>query len=90
MKIVVLYRPKSDKASEVEEYINELRKDVQGTGVRIEVLNVDSRDGNAMASLYDVFSFPTILVVQDSGIIQHSWEGQELPLFDEIKAYALA
>lgn len=57
---------------------------------RLEVLNIDSREGSALASLYDVVRYPAILVLQDDGSLQKSWEGDELPLLDEVAGYARA
>lgn len=88
MKVLVLYRPNSEHGRTVEEFIHDFQH--QHTEERLEILNVDSRDGSAMASLYDVVQYPAVLVVQDDGYIQRSWEGDSLPLMDEVAAYARA
>jgi hypothetical protein len=86
MKVLVLYRPNSEHARTVEEYIHDFQR--RHAEERLEILNVDSRDGSAMASLYDVVQYPSILVVQDDGYVQRSWEGDQLPLMDEVASYA--
>jgi hypothetical protein len=86
MKIVILYRPQSEHARVVEEFIQNYR-DHHSTG-RLEALNVDGREGSATASLYDVMQYPTILALANDGSVLHSWEGDMLPLSDEVAAYA--
>ena len=90
MKVLILYKPNSEHSRKVEEYVEELKKRVIGTSIRIELLNANTRDGMATASIYDIFSFPTIMVLRMDGSVQKSWEGENLPLFDEIQAYASA
>lgn len=86
MRIVVLYRPDSEHGRLVEEFIHDYQRRHEAKG--LEVLNIDSRDGSAMASLYDVMQYPTILALRDDGSILRSWEGETLPLMDEIASYA--
>lgn len=88
MKVLILYRPHSEHGREVEEYIHEFQR--RHSPRHLEILNLDSRDGIATATLYDVVQYPAILVVQDDGIIQKSWEGDSLPLMDEVASYATA
>lgn len=86
MKVIFLYRPNSEHGRIVEDYIRDFR--ARHEGERIETLNVDSREGSAMASLYDVVQYPAILVVQNDGYVQRSWQGDQLPLMDEVASYA--
>lgn len=88
MKILVLYRPNSEHGRTVEEFIHEFERRHAGHSSRLEVLNIDSRDGSSTATLYDVMQYPAVLVLQDDGYLQRSWEGDSLPLMDEIISYA--
>ena len=88
MKVLVLYRPKSEHARVIEEFIHEFQ--IRHRDERLEVLNIDTRDGSATASLYDVMQYPAILVLQTDGYVQKIWEGGQLPLMDEVVAYAHA
>ncbi|HET7059735.1 MAG TPA: hypothetical protein VFH99_00230 [Candidatus Saccharimonadales bacterium] len=88
MKILILYRPESEHARTTEEFIHEFQR--RHNARRLEVLNIDSRDGIATASLYDIMQYPAILVIQDDGMIQKVWEGDSLPLMDEVASYARA
>jgi len=86
MKILILYRPESEHGRIVEEFIHEFQR--RHDSHHLEILNIDSRDGIATATLYDVMRYPAILVIQNDGMIQKSWEGDSLPLMDEVASYA--
>lgn len=88
MKVLVLYRPNSEHGRLVEEFIREFQMRHQDE--RLEVLNIDTRDGSATASLYDVVRYPAILILQADGYLQKMWEGEQLPLMEEVVSYAHA
>ena len=85
MKLVILYRPDSEHATTVESFIRDFKYQHQAD--HIEILNPDNRDGIAMATLYDIMSFPAILALRDDGSVLQSWEGEMLPLMDEVASY---
>lgn len=87
MKLMVLYRPRSEHGRSVEEFIKEYQKK---HGRSVEVLNIDTREGIATASLYDIWQYPAILVLQTDGYVQKIWQGDKLPLLDEVSAYVMA
>lgn len=84
----MLYRPNSEHGRLVEEFIHDFQ--ARHRDERLEVLNIDTRDGSATASLYDVMRYPAILVLQTDGYLQKSWEGDQLPMMDEVVSYAHA
>ncbi len=86
MKVLVLYRPNSEHGRVIEEFIHDFQ--TRHRSERLEVLNIDSRDGAATASLYDVMQYPAILVLKDDGYLQKSWMGDMLPLMEEVASYA--
>lgn len=86
MKVLILYRPNSEHGRIVDDFIRGYES--RHHGGRLEVLNIDTREGSAMASLYDVMQYPAILVLQTDGYLQKSWEGDRLPLLDEVASYA--
>ena len=45
------------------------------------------REGIAMASLYDIMRFPAIMAIALDGTLLHHWEGEQLPLIDEVASY---
>ena len=86
--MLVLYRPNSEFARQVEEFVHDLQARRTIDEHQLEVLDYDSRDGAATASLYDVMAQPTVLVIGDDGSYVKSWEGSQLPRLDEIAGYA--
>ncbi len=88
MKVLVLYRPNSEHGRLVEEFIHDFQR--RHSNERLEVLNIDTRDGSAMASLYDIVQYPAVLVLQTDGYLQKLWQGEQLPLMDEVVSYAHA
>jgi len=89
MKILVFYRQNSEHTRQVEEYLRDLTRlhDVHEQNIRI--IDPNTRDGATDASLYDILSFPGIVVTDDYGQFVHSWSGS-LPLMDELMSYAFS
>jgi hypothetical protein len=85
MKVLVLYRPNSEHGRIIEDFIREFQSRVDSN--KMEISNIDSRDGSSMASLYDIMSYPAILILQTDGSLAKCWQGNELPLIDEVAAY---
>jgi ABC-type uncharacterized transport system substrate-binding protein len=81
--ISILYRPNSEHESKVQEYINRLKKN----NIEVEVVDVDTREGVATATLYDVVEYPAVLAIEMDGRVIQSWSGQ-LPLIEEISYYS--
>ena len=88
MKIVVLYRPNSEHGRVVEDFIHDFQS--RHLGQKMDVLNIDSREGASLASLYEIMEYPAIMVTQNDGGMQKLWQGTSLPLIDEVAAYARA
>ena len=86
MKVLVLYRPQSEHSRLVEEYIRDFN--YRHPDIKLDTVNIDTRDGAAMASLYDVVQYPALIVVTSDGVIQRCWMGDLLPLIDEVVSYA--
>ncbi|GAC1499820.1 MAG: hypothetical protein NVS1B10_02920 [Candidatus Saccharimonadales bacterium] len=86
MKVLILYRPNSEHGRIVEEFIHDFKD--RHSLERLEVLNIDTREGSATATLYDVMQYPAILVLQMDGFVQKIWQGERLPMMDEVAAYA--
>lgn len=90
MKVLVLYRPNSEFARRVEEFVRDLQTQRGIDERHLEILDIDSREGTATASLYDIMGQPVILVVGDDGSYVKHWEGADLPLLDEVAGYAFS
>jgi hypothetical protein len=87
MKVLVLYRPDSEYARSVENFLRDLRQVHNLDDHALKVLNYDSRDGWATASMYDITTQPAVLITNDDGSYVKHWEGSELPLQDEVASY---
>ena len=90
VKVLVLYRPDSEHGRNVEAFIRDFKYQHEADANRLEVLNIDTRDGTATASLYDVLEYPAVLVLSDDGSLVKSWVGEHLPLMDDIAGYVYA
>lgn len=86
MRILILYRPDSEHGRRVEEFAENFRR--HSRDHRLEVLDIDSRDGWSLASLYDVIQYPALLALTDDGQLLRSWQGESLPLINEVAYYA--
>jgi len=88
MKLLVLYKARSEYRASVEGFIDDYKRNHPGS--KVEVLDIDHREGIAIASLYDVFSFPAILALRNDGTLIQMWEGiDQLPRVDDVTAYML-
>lgn len=85
MKLLVLYRPNSEHASAVERFTAELER--RSIGDKLEMCDVDSRDGVAKVTAYDIVQYPAILALDNDGHLLNGWYGTEFPLLDEVMAY---
>lgn len=87
VKLIILYRPDSEYSTDVETFV----RDFQGryeVGRRLELVSLNTRDGAATASLYDVMTYPAILALSADGSVLNMWQGMPLPLMDEVAGYA--
>jgi len=89
MKLLVLYRPNSEFARQVEGFVRDLQTIHNVDERHVQVLDFDSREGSATASLYDLMSQPAILVIGDDGGYVKDWQGPDLPLLSEVAGYVI-
>ena len=61
-----------------------LRNLVVGTS---SLLVLNTREGAATASLYDIAQNPGLLVLRDDGQLVAEWRGSNLPLMNEVAGY---
>jgi hypothetical protein len=84
MKVVILYHPNSEFARSVEEYARDFEHQ---RGKKIDLVSLDEADGSDMARLYDVTNYPAVLATRESGEMLALWQGENLPLMNEVAAY---
>ncbi|GEM_PF-431915 len=87
MKLLVLYRPNSEFARGVEEFLRDLREVYSVDDRHLRVVDYDSPEGTAVASMYDIMNQPAIMVTDDDGGYVKHWEGASLPLQEEVAGY---
>lgn len=85
MKVLILYRPNSEQGRKVEDFVRDFSR--TNFNRKLELINIDSRDGIATASLYDVMQNPAVLALSDDGRLLKDWQGESLPLMNEISYY---
>lgn len=84
--MVILYHPNSDHARTVEQFAHDFSTQV---GRRIELVSLESRDGAATASLYDITRYPAIIALSNAGEILKAWQGPVMPLINEVSYYTM-
>lgn len=86
MKLVVFYRRNAEYTRSTEEYLEDLQAHHDIDESKIQIMDVDSREGADLARAYDVVAYPGMVVVDDMGGFVKLWSG-ELPLQNELMSY---
>jgi len=86
MKVTILYRERSEHARAVDEYLHEFTK---RTGKTLELVDIDTVEGVQKARLYDIVKYPAVLATQSDGQMLKLWEGEPLPLINDVAVYTL-
>ncbi len=68
----------------VEEYARDFERQ---RGQTIELVSLDTVEGADMARLYGIVQYPALLVIRDDGQLLKEWQGERLPLMDEVASY---
>jgi hypothetical protein len=82
----MLYRRRSEHATEVEQFVRDIAK--SHSLQKVDLVDVDTRDGISTASLYGVMQYPAVLTLANDGQLIKDWQGKPLPLMDEVAYYA--
>ena len=85
MKVTVIYKPQSEHARAVEEYLRDFSR---RTGDELETLDPETPDGATLCRTYDIVEYPTIIARSDDGQMQNSWRGLPLPTISEVSYYS--
>ncbi|HEX7963151.1 MAG TPA: hypothetical protein VF466_01025 [Candidatus Saccharimonadales bacterium] len=87
VKLLVLYRPDSEHSTDVESFVRDFQHRYD-SGRKLEMVSLNTRDGAATASLYDIMTYPAILALANDGSVLNMWQGLPMPLMDEVAGYA--
>ena len=82
MRVVCIYRDNQDYSRTVTEWLENLRRQ---TGREMEIMDPDKNTGFCEA--YDFVEYPTILALDNNGVVRASWRGKTLPLINEVLFY---
>lgn len=85
MKTVVLYREKSEQHQPVDAFVHDCEA---LHGMKIERVELDSREGAALVQLYGVTDYPAVLVTRADGQLVEMWQGMQLPAVQEVQRAA--
>mgnify|MGYP001438326356 CR=1 FL=1 len=85
MKVVIVFKPESEHARAVSDFLHEFHRQ---TGRELEMVNPETKEGDAFCRTYDVVEYPTMLALGDDGVMQQTWRGLPLPTISEVSYYA--
>jgi hypothetical protein len=86
MKVIVLYRPKSEQEGRVSDYARDY-KQLKNRDLRL--LSLDTIEGDGLAKLYDIVQYPALLAIKDDGQLEQMWQGENLPTMNELDYYMM-
>lgn len=84
MRVVVVYKQRTDYARQVDDYIFDFKR---VTGKELETLDPETREGISFCGAYDLMEYPTIVALADDGQLQNIWRGLPLPTISEVSYY---
>ena len=84
MRAVILYHPHSEFSRPIEEYVRDFERQ---RDKKIELVSLETVEGSNMAGLYDIVQYPALLVISDDGQLVRQWQGEHLPLMDEVAGF---
>ncbi len=85
MRTFVVYREQSEHARDVETFMHDFTRQ---TGKMIDAVNPDTPDGAHLMATYDIVELPSVVALDDGGVIQTLWRGVPLPTISEVSYYA--
>lgn len=84
MRMVVVYKSESDYARGVTDFLRDFTRQ---TGHTIDEIDPDTREGESFCRVYDIVQYPTLIAVDNDGVMQNMWVGM-LPTISEASYYA--
>lgn len=84
MKTYVIFRDNTDYARTVTDYLRDFER---FTGKSLLTVDPDSRQGSGFCTTYDIVEYPTVIAIDETGIMQNMWRGLPLPTINEVSYY---
>lgn len=88
MSITIIYRNDSEVYRPVQEFIELLNRKYPGRDV--QEVELDTREGAELASIYQIDTYPGIIVKSDDMSVMGVWKGLPMPLVDEVVSSTIA
>ncbi len=85
MKVCILYRSNSEHERTIKDFVRDFRH--AQTDRAVELLDLNTREGASMASLYVIVEYPAILAMSSDGQLVKTWIGETMPLMNEVAYY---
>lgn len=85
MRTFVVYKVESDHARAVMDYLRDFERQ---TGRTLETVDPETPEGSSLCRTYDVVEYPSIVALDDQGVLQNLWRGLPLPTISEVSYYA--
>ncbi len=85
MRVIALYRPNSEHARRIEDYVTEFQR--LHPSATLEMQSIDTVEGADMVALYGIMEYPAILALASDGQVQQQWQGDGLPLMNDLVYY---
>ena len=84
MRGIIFYRKDSESQSAAEQYEHDFER---FTGKKLDMMDVDTREGTALARIHDIVQYPAIVALDNEGKLQNAWQGDPLPTMDNVAGY---
>ena len=85
MRVIILYRPQSEHERRVEEFVHDFKSRHEER--YIEQISMDTVEGDELARVYGVMRFPAVMALGTDGQLVKLWDGEQLPLINEVAYY---
>lgn len=85
MRVIVVYKEQSDHARSVITFMHDFTRQ---TGKILEVMDPETRAGITFCQTYDIMQYPTMVCLDDNGVLQNIWAGLPFPTISEVSYYA--
>lgn len=85
MNVSILYRPNTDHERLVTDFQENFRRQ---TGRTLDLISLDTKDGAGLARTYDIVQYPAVIARDDMGQLLKVWQGESLPLMNEVMYYS--
>lgn len=85
MKTFVVYKDESDHARAVLTFLSDFTRQ---TGRVLETVDPETREGASVCRTYDIVEYPSVVALDDNGVLQNIWRGLPMPTISEVSYYA--